>query len=207
MIPHAIINILAAHCRLLSLSLVEDGMDISKRKPILWQNPRNIQPIVAHVHSQNQNVLKKPCYFHVFCICPEKNEDIFPAPSFGVRQVVCQRSGGDSLSARRKLIRRVLEENGQDSWLASRDIDLPQPPKQSLTCFPCPYFILCSLMLVLFDFSFISTDLSFDTLLGVHKHWVVPGHWDLRSPAACETTLSHLARISEDKITLRCLYN
>lgn len=57
-------------------------------------------------------------------------------------------------------------ETGQDSWLASSDIDLPQAPKQSLTCSPCPYFILCRLMLVLFDISFISTDPSFDTRLG-----------------------------------------
>jgi len=31
-------------------------------------------------------------------------------------------------------------------------------------------------MLVLFDFSFISVDLSFDTLWGVHKHSVVLEH-------------------------------
>lgn len=110
----------------------------------------------------------------------EKHADIFPIPSFGVRQVVCQWGIGDSLSTSSKLISRVLEENGQDSWPASRDIDLPQPPKQSLTCFPCPYFILCSLMLVLFDISFISMDPNFDTLLGVlHKHRVVPEHPDI----------------------------
>lgn len=131
-----------------------------------------------------------------------ENEDIFPIPSFGVRQVVCQWGIGDSLSTSRKLICRVLEENGQDSWPASRDIDLPQPPKQSLTCFPCPYFILCSLMLVLFDISFISMDPNFDTLLGVlHKHRVVPEHPDLTSSIRDHPSLP------VQKIAPRCLYS
>lgn len=126
----------------------------------------------------------------------------FPIPCFGVRQVVCQWGIGDSLSTSRKLICRVLEENGQDSWPASRDIDLPQPPKQSLTCFPCPYFILCSLMLVLFDISFISMDPNFDTLLGVlHKHCVVPEHPDLTSSIRDHPSLP------VQKITPRCLYS
>ena len=85
-----------------------------------------------------------------------------------VKQVVCQLALGDSLSASRKMICREPEESRQDSWLARIDIDLPQPPKQCL--------ILRSLMLVLFDFSFISLDLSFDTLWGVHKHSVVLEH-------------------------------
>lgn len=114
---------------------------------------------------------------HPLFFSPLKNNgDIFFIPSFGGEAGCLSVRCGDSLSTNRKLIWRVLEENGQESGLASRDIDLPQPPKQRLTCFPCPYFILCSLMLVLFDFSFISMDLSFDTLLGVHKHRVVPGH-------------------------------
>lgn len=83
---------------------------------------------------------------------------------------------GDSLSASRKMICTAPEESRQDSWLARIDIDLPQPPKQCLTCLPCPYLILRSLMLVLFDFSFISLDLSFDTLWGVHKHSAVLEH-------------------------------
>lgn len=94
----------------------------------------------------------------------------------GVKQVVCQLGLGDSLSASRKMICGAPEESRQNSWLARIDIDLPQPPKQCLTCLPCPYLILRSLMLVLFDFSFISLDLSFDTLWGVHKHSVVLEH-------------------------------
>lgn len=93
-----------------------------------------------------------------------------------VKQVVCQLALGDSLSASCKMICRAPEESRQDSWLARIDIDLPYPPKQCLTCLPCPYLILRSLMLVLFDFSFISLDLSFDTLWGVHKHSVVLEH-------------------------------
>lgn len=117
-----------------------------------------------------------------------ENGDMFPIPSFGVRQVVCQRGIGDSLSTSRKLICRVLEENGQDSWPASRDIDLPQPPKQSLTCFPCPYFILCSLMLVLFDISFISW---IRTLIHFWEHYInTVLYLNIQiSPAALETTL------------------
>lgn len=101
-----------------------------------------------------------------------------------VKQVVCQLGLGDSLSAARKMICIVLEESRQNSWLASIDIDLPQPPKQYLTCLPCPYLILRSLMLVLFDFSFISVDLSFDTLWGVHKQSVVLEH---HHPAECSS--------------------
>lgn len=99
-----------------------------------------------------------------------------------VKQVVCQLGLGDSLSARGKMICRAPEESRQDSWLARIDTDLPQPPKQCLTCLPCPYLTLRSLMLVLFDFSFISLDLSFDTLWGVHKHSVVLEHHYTSSP-------------------------